>query len=104
MLSALPPHRRATAWNGAASAKTNRLADTCVPASPRQASPNEGAKYTHVSFSTAHTFGAFLNNRLQEPRETYSDGWYFIPRTRCVSHSRADSGNSQCTSGSLLSW
>src|SRR5215471_21494010 len=91
MLSALPPQRRATAWNGAARAKINFLAPTCVPASPRHASPNEGAKYTRVSLRTARTFGAFLSSRSQEPRYTYSDGWYFIPRTRWVSHSRAGS-------------
>jgi len=95
MLSALPPQRRATAWNGAATAKIHFLAATSAPAIPRYASPYDGAKYTRVSLRTARTFGAFLSSRSQEPRSTYSEGWYFIPRTRCVSHSRADSGNSQ---------
>src|SRR5215467_15325780 len=93
MLSPLPPQRRATAWYGAAIEKIHRFAPTWVPASPRHASANEGAKYTRVSFFTARTFGAFLSRRSQEPRETYSEGWYFMPRTRCVSHSRVGSGS-----------
>src|SRR5262245_12923084 len=68
MLSALPPQRRDTAWNGHASAKIRRFAATCVPASERHASPNERAKYTRVSLRTARTFGACFNSRSHEPR------------------------------------